>query len=291
MSKSAAPLKRQIEILGLCADRDRPLRHSELQDAFGRDKPTIDRDLRSLRSLGIDIHSTKKGVVIDSKIAGELLHELLRHYIGYNYSAVSYDRAIQSLVRTQKENALSIIVHLQQGIERGRMVMIDYEKEKGTVETGRVICPLLLFQSLSEWRVLAIHEGIRKQYILSKIRTIEPTAKTFKKPPIEESLEIFNASWNAWIGGGPKHTVRLQFSKELANKMAHRYFTETQEFTHNDDGTAVLAVQVNSLVEVAMWVVSNRGARALEPRELVDLILKLAEDAIKNHQSESVKST
>jgi predicted DNA-binding transcriptional regulator YafY len=284
MPMKTTPLKRQIEILGLCLDSGRPLRHSDLQGIFNRDKPTIDRDLRALRSLGIDIHSTKKGVQVASRLGGGLLHELLRHYIGYNYSAMAYDRAIGALVKTLSSDALSIIVQLQMGIEFGRMVMIDYEKEQAMVETGRVICPLLLFQNLNEWRVLAVHEGIRKQYLLSKIRDIQLTAKTFRKPPLEESLEIFNSSWNAWIGGATKHIVKIHFSKELAAKMSHRYFTENQVIDHYDDGAAMLTVQVNSLVEVAMWIVSHPGSRALEPKELVDLVLKMAKDVIKAHE-------
>jgi predicted DNA-binding transcriptional regulator YafY len=283
MSKNTTPVKRQIEILGLCLDKGKPIRHADLQDTFGRDKPTIDRDLRAIRSMGIDIHSTKRGIVLNSRLKSELLNELLRHYIGYNYSAMSYDRAISALVKSHRENALSVIVHLQRGIDQARMVMIDYEKQKGILETGRIICPLLLFQSLNEWRVLAIHEGVRKQYILSKIRDVEPTAKTFQKPPIEESLEIFNGSWNAWIGGGPEHEAKIELSKDLAGKMAHRYFTENQELLHREDGTAVLTVRVNSLVEVAMWVVSNPGAKAFSPKELVDLVVSMAKNVLKLH--------
>lgn len=285
MGKNVQPVKRQIEILGLCLDRRRPVRHAELQDAFDRDKPTIDRDLRAIRSMGIDIHSTKRGIVLDSRVKSDILNELLRHYIGYNYSAMSYDRAIAHLVKANRENALSVVVHLQRGIDRSRMVMIDYEKQKGMLETGRIICPLLLFQSLNEWRVLAIHESVKKQYFLSKIRSIQPTAKTFQKPPVQESLEMFNASWNAWIGGGPEHEVRIQFSKEVAGKMAHRLFTGNQELVFEDDGTAILSARVNSLVEVAMWIVSTPGAKALAPKALVDLVVSMAREVLRLHEN------
>ena len=52
---------------------------------------------------------------------------------------------------------------------------------------------------------------------------------------------------------------------------------------YTDDGRAILSVRVNSLVEVAMWIVSTAGARALSPRALVDLVVSMARDVLNRH--------
>jgi predicted DNA-binding transcriptional regulator YafY len=287
MSDLKEKLKRQTEILGLCLNEPRTHTQADLQILFGRDRPTITRDLTALRSTGIDIHSTKKGVEVMSRMPSEAITELILQYVGLSYSGLSYDKATTSLVRRLKEKALSTIVLLQRCIDHARQAMISYEKEPGHVEENRVIAPIILYQSDNEWRLLAENDGKRKQYLVCKIRSIVPTAKGFKRPSRQELRDLFLYSWNSWLGSGngEQYLVRLRFDKESVRRYAHRQFVDTQKIIRNKDGSAILEAHVNILNEIAGWVVSRgSGVTVLEPVELRRMVVELAERALENHR-------
>ena len=56
-------IKRQIEILGLAIENTSGTRDIDLAEMFGRDIPTIKRDMQDLRKIGIAVHSQRKGGV------------------------------------------------------------------------------------------------------------------------------------------------------------------------------------------------------------------------------------
>jgi predicted DNA-binding transcriptional regulator YafY len=285
MSDLKEKLKRQTEILGLSIGVKEPLQRSDLELLFKCERPTINRDLKSLRENGVDIHSSKKGVQLFTQISQGTLGELILQYVGLNYSAFSYDKATSSLVRRQKDRALRNIVMLQRGIDAGTLIILDYEKEPGKIEVGKTIAPWILFQAENEWRVLAENDGTGKQYLVCKMRNITPTKKTFTKPPQDSLQKIFEPAWGGWLGGGKESfQIRILFQKEAVKRYGHRQFVETQRYLKQKDGTAILEAKVNSLNEVAGWIVSHStGVRALEPKELVAKVIELAEGAIRTH--------
>jgi predicted DNA-binding transcriptional regulator YafY len=285
MSDLKEKLKRQTEILGLSIGVKEPLERSDLELLFKCERPTINRDLKSLRENGVDIHSSKKGVQVFSQISPGTLGELILQYVGLNYSSFSYDKATSSLVRRQKERALRNIVMLQRGIDAGTLTIIDYEKEPGNVETGKTIAPWILFQAENEWRVLAANAGTTKQYLVCKMRNITPTKKTFTKPAQDSLQKIFEPAWGGWLGVGKEsYQIHILFLKEAVKRYGHRQFVETQRYLKQKDGSAILEAKVNSLNEVAGWIVSHSTwVRALEPKELVAKVIELAEGAIKTH--------
>lgn len=285
MSDLKEKLKRQTEILGLSLGVKEPLQRSDLELLFKCERPTINRDLKSLRESGVDIHSSKNGVQIFSQIPQRTLGELILQYVGLNYSAFSYDKATSSLVRRQKERALRNIVMLQRGIDAGTLVVIDYEKEPGTIECEKTISPWILFQVENEWRVLAENDGMTKQYLVCKMRNILPTKKSFTRPAQKALQNIFEPAWGGWLGGGKEsYQIRILFQKEAVKRYGHRQFVELQRYLKQKDGSAILEATVNSLNEVAGWIVSHSTwVRALEPKELVAKVIELAEGAIKTH--------
>jgi len=277
-------LKRQIEILGLCLQTPEGLSKADLEIEFTRDSPTIARDLRDLRSFGVDIHSTKRGITIYNPIKAETIRSLIVQYIGISQSSVTYDRSTAFLVRRFKEKALIHIVTLQRCIENGCKALIDYEKTPGNIEKDRVIAPLLLFQAEQEWRLLAENEEVRKQFIVSKMKRVRQTKDTFTKPPQDELHGLITSSWGGWLGG-PLLSVKIEFAPHWAERVAHRQFTANQKITRRSDGSAILEAEVNGMAEIAAWIVSRgKGVRVLEPNALRLQVIELAKDSLSNYK-------
>jgi predicted DNA-binding transcriptional regulator YafY len=277
-------VKRQIEILGLALSNTDAFKDADFAVIFGRDIPTIKRDMKELRGLGIDLHSEKKkGLCVSGHIDVKLLRELITQYIGICNSASGIDRATALLVQKQKEKALSHIVTVQRCIDDSTVAFIDYQKDDATMEKGREVWPLMIFSSESHWRLLAVNEGKIKQYLLTKILGVRPAARRFRRIPQSEIDDMFRYSFRSWVGA-EKHHVKIHLSKFWAGLIKPRQLMETEVITENSDGSIVFEATVNSLQEVAGWVVSRgEGVKVLEPKELHEMVVKVARGALANY--------
>lgn len=278
-------ITRQIEIVGLCIDDQSALTPVDLAVMFDCERLTINRDLQELRSYGIDIHAVnRKGVCLDRPLDQRKLKELIVQYIGLSNSEDTFDKATALLIKSQRQLALANIVWLQRAIRNNTVVMIDYLKEEEEVEHDKEICPLQIFQSERYWRVLAVNDSRIKQYHLNKILKLRPTTRKFKRVPQDRIDDMFRYSFRSWVGAD-KYNVRIRLSKLWADRIRPKHLMETQVITENEDGSVVFETTVNSLEEVASWVVSRgEGATVLEPAKLKGMVVCLANGALKNYK-------
>jgi predicted DNA-binding transcriptional regulator YafY len=199
------------------------------------------------------------------------------------------EKSTALLVNKLREQSLSNIVLLQLSIDKNMRVQIDYEKEAGDVEFSREICPLIIFQTDNYWRVLAKHEGQIKQYHLNKILDVRMTDKKFKPMPGNEVEELFKYSWRSWLGT-ERFKVKLWFSKLWAERLTPKTLIDTEAVKVNDDGSVIYEATVNSLEEIAGWIVTRgSGVKVLEPKELKDKVLNLAEEVLANYEGKNQK--
>ena len=277
--------KRQIEILGLCLSDafPRPITSINLADFFNVEELTIKRDLQELRSNGIDIHSSKKsGICLDSSIPKETLIDIILHYAGLNHNDYAQDKSTSLLVENRGETALSNIVILQLSIDKQEAVTIDYNKTGSKIDKDKLIAPLLIFQNEGSWRLLAGSEGIMKQFHIEKIISVKKSGDKFDKS-IYKFSDLFKHSWKSWLGD-EKHKIKLLLSPMWAERIKPRMLVADQKITKNKDGSANFECTVNTLNEIASWIVSRgEGAKVLEPDELKNMVLDLAKGALRNY--------
>jgi predicted DNA-binding transcriptional regulator YafY len=287
MQDFKAKYKRQVEILGICLSQNypSPLKTFDLADMFGVEELTIKRDLQDLRSSGIDIHSEKKyGVRLSRKLDDNKIRELIQQYSVLNSTDKHIEKSTGLLVTRLGEKALANMVTLQMCIEKGICARIDYEKESEELEFGREIQPVLIFQSEHMWRVLAISDGKMKQFLLIKIIEVRETSRHFKKIDNEKIEDIFKYSWRSWLGQ-EKINVKLKFSPVWTERLRPKPLMEYEKTELNPDGSMVYETIVNSLDEIASWIVSRgEGVVVLEPAELKEKVIRLANETLNNYQ-------
>lgn len=286
MQDLKSKLKRQIEIVGLCLSQNNPmpLKTFDLADYFGVDEITIKRDLNDLRAGGVDIHSQKqRGVCLFSSLDDTKLRDIIQQYSALCFSDNVVEKSTALLVNKLREQSLSNIVLLQLSIDRHLCVVIDYEKEAGDVEFSREICPLIIFQTDNYWRVLARHEDRIKQYHLNKIIDVRMTKRKFKPLPGDEVEELFKYSWRSWLGP-ERYKIKLWFSKLWNERLTPKTLIDTESIKENEDGSATYEATVNSLEEIAGWIVTRgTGVKVLEPPELKNKVISLAKEVLGNY--------
>ena len=119
--------KRQIEILGLVISKPAFYKTFDLADIFNCDDITIKRDLRELRSLGIDIHSiSKKGIKVENELPEILLEQFILQYSIYTSIQKEFNKANHFLVDRINHNALAYLTLLQMSIDKNNLLQYLY---------------------------------------------------------------------------------------------------------------------------------------------------------------------
>lgn len=277
-------IKRQTEILGLVLDHPSQYQIYDLEEMFGVNDLTIKRDLQELRSFGIDIHSEgKKGINITSKIPNEILKAIIPQYIGIAVNQSSYDQATNLFISKLGPKSISTLTQLQMCIDQNFQVKILYQKPEEKVVEERVLDPYCIFQGDKHWRLLANHNGSIKQFLLNNIKTIEKLEKKFRLISQKQIDEIFGTSFKCWLGN-ERYTVKLKFLPPWPDRMKPRQLMEFQKVTDEPDGSIIYETVVNSLNEIASWIVSRgEGVVVLEPESLKNLVLSTAYGVLKNY--------
>jgi predicted DNA-binding transcriptional regulator YafY len=286
MNNLQSKLKRQIEIIGLCVCDGRTVSYSQadLASMFGVDEVTIKRDLKDLRFIGIPISSYKRGGV---KITGGLnkgqTRELMLNYVGLCYAGNIFDKSTALLIEKQNHNSIGNFVQLQLCVENNLMAKIVYHNHKYE-EEERLIKPLLIFHSEGSWRLLTQAESSVKQFHLDKITNVRMTDKKFDRMLDEEFEGMFSNSWGSWIGK-ERINVKLHFDKTWADRLKNRMLVRNQKMETKVDGSIIFSATVNTLAEIASWIVSRgKGCVVLEPSELRDRVIQIARESLDNYE-------
>lgn len=277
-------IKRQIEILGIVLNSKQPIFTFDLADMFNCDEITIKRDLCSLRENDIPIHSKrKKGVVILDPVPHSKIKELILQYLGFCLSNSTIDKATNILLKKHNHFALSNLVIIQRCIENKFKLEIDYQKTDDEIEKKIIILPILIFKADNYWRVMAKHNETYRQFIINKIKNIKATNQKFNSFPKNVIENLFKFSFRSWIGT-EQYRIKIKLSHVWANRLKPNLLMESQIISENPDGSFLLEATVNSLNEIAAWIVSRgEGVTVLEPPELKEAVIKLAKDALKNY--------
>jgi predicted DNA-binding transcriptional regulator YafY len=277
-------IKRQIEIVGAVLESPNIYDVYDLSELFKVSEVTIKRDLRELRSLGIDIHSGRnKGISVTSPLREDLIRNLIIQYFGAALSNSFIDGATNLFVVKQGVKAIVTMTQLQRAIERKRKVKIEYERRAGSPPKNLTVEPYCIFQSDKQWRLLGKNEGEVKQFILSNITRLEITEEGFTPVNLEELNDMFATSFKSWLSGD-RIKVRIKFSPVWKERILSRQLMERQKIESLPDGSIIFETVVNSLGEIASWIVSRgEGVEVLEPEELRNRVIQIAGAVLRNY--------
>lgn len=282
---------RQIEILGIALNFPDKFKAAYFEALFNVNELTIKRDLRKLRSMGIDIHSTKgKGIRIHSNIQDEIVKNIIVQYTGLTVNQSSYDQATNLLVHKLHYKSIAAITLLKRCIKNHFKIKIKYEKHEENKTEERIVDPYCIFQSEKNWRLLANHESIIKQFLINRIKSIEQLDKKFKPITQKQIDEIFSTSFRSWLGN-ERYKIKLKFLPPWPGRIKPKLLMEFQKITENKDGSITYETIVNSLKEISSWIVSRgKGVIVLEPEELKQLVIKTAKETLNNYSLQITKT-
>jgi predicted DNA-binding transcriptional regulator YafY len=168
--------------------------------------------------------------------------------------------------------------------ENTELIDIDYESERRQERVQYTVGPLQIFQAGELWRLLALHDGVIKQFIMTKILNVKINGEQFKRPEEQKIAEIFKHSFLIWTGE-QTHTVRLRLAKSVARKLQSRQLISFKTITKNINGSIEVEGLVNSIEELATWI-TGQGGRvvALTPLALIEKVRVIAKLCYDTHR-------
>jgi len=284
MSDIRDKIKRQVELLGIALDKPDTYKIVDFEVMFKCNEATIKRDLKDLRALGIDIHSvSRRGIRVEGNIDPKVLNDLINDYVLLNNPLINIEKPTYFLVSSKKDSALSTITMIQQCIDKNLIAKILYKKQNRKTADPREVAPVTIFYGKNEYRLFAVEDHVYKQFLLSRIESVEISNKKFKPISRDKFESKFATSIDVWLGE-KTYKIKLLLMRPWFTRRKLPLLIENQTIAKNPDGSMLLEAEVSSIVEVSQWIVSQGGGvKVLEPAKLRKLVLGLAEGTIKNY--------
>ncbi|MEW6429096.1 MAG: WYL domain-containing protein [Thermodesulfobacteriota bacterium] len=169
-------------------------------------------------------------------------------------------------------------------IRNRRVLAISYRKPGCAATEQRHIDPRRMIHYQGEWY---LHGFCRKRravrtFSLSRIKAAHLSEEVFPPPPADEPTP---ASGFGIFHGSRKMTVTIRFGAADAPFVRERIWHEEQRIEEQDGGGLLLSFPASHLQEVKRWVLSwGKGAEAVEPAELVELLRLELEETVKKYR-------
>ena len=274
---------RQIEILSLVEKNPGIYAVADLCEKFFVETATLQRDLRELREMGFDIHSSKNKLTLLHSLSDSDYRTLLSIYLTSVGGIISFPKNISLTVKQLEERTLQIFTALVAAIERRERIEVSYVRHQDSRLLKYTLEPYDIIPGNKDWRLIALSGGIFKQFIVGGIKEIETTGKHFARSR-EYSADVYYARSFGFFSGSDVFDVALEFDSKVADIVGNRTWSEEQELTRNADGSLVLEMKVNSIEEVGSWVLSWGGeVKIIKPAALREYVLSKARGIVEKN--------
>lgn len=274
---------RLIEMTALILENQGEYSELDLCEYFNGISPqSVRRDASILRSIGVQIHSSK-GKYYIYKIPDEVLNNLVNIYLSYNkYETI---KSIKLLKKKFGDRTLSVFVKIIKSINNKEVITLEYKKPETDKITEKNILPLSIIRTARNMYLLGyedVENNIIKIFSFDKIYGIKFTKRKINIKNLPDLTEYFKTVWGIYVGGEIKK-VKIEFPKEVGENIKDNVYIETQKIYQQNE-KYILEMNVRISNELISWIMGWGGtAKVLAPRELIDLIKQRAEEIIKNY--------
>lgn len=274
---------RQIEILSLVEKNPNRFSVADLCHSCRVEVATIQRDLRDLRESGFDIHSSRNRLILFKDLTEKDYRILLSNYLTSVNGIISFPKNISLTVKQLKGKTLDIFTTLVAAIQTREKIEIKYMRHQDSLLSNYTIAPYDIIPGNRDWRLIAVSEGVFKQFIIGGIKEIKKTGINFRRAR-EYSADDYYAGSFGFFSGRNVFDVVLKFTKNVASVVANRTWSEDQTIVTNGDRSVTLKMAVNSIEEVGNWILPwGNEVKILEPVELKKYVIEKASGILKTN--------
>jgi len=300
-------LSRLLEIVSILQG-GRTWNASELAERYDVSRKRLFDDIKAIRGAGIPVRSSRKGYWIDKSFslpsvklqpreALALMFPMEQFTCEYAEESVRQS-ALSKLLTCLKEPLRSSARALlertnvavpvseedgesfevfREAVARQKRVQMTYASQESGKTYDMQLDPYALAFRKHAWYVVGHswrHNAIRT-FRISRVRSVELLGLGFTMPDGFSVEERFQGAW--YVFSGQPQEIGLKFRPRAARLVRERVSHPGQQIQEFSDGSIYYRARVNSLDEVAWWLVQyGDDAKVVFPPELEDRVVHLA---------------
>jgi predicted DNA-binding transcriptional regulator YafY len=168
-----------------------------------------------------------------------------------------------------------IIKTIQWALINNRRLMCSYMSPYEGKPKRLDLHPYRICLVARAWYLIARPEGVEqpRTFRITRFKSLRPSDARANVP---QDFDIKTYLGNAWgvFRGVESHEVKLHFVRESAIIVTETLWHHTQRVQRNTDGSVILSFRVDSLTEIARWLLGWAGwVTVIEPCELRDEVV------------------
>lgn len=216
---------------------------------------------------------------VDLQRAIQKITELLPDEISVHWDTIEQAHSFRQSVTSLQD--VDTFRRLADAVLHRRQLRVRYWTASRDAESERTIDPWHLACIDGSWYLVAYchQRQARRMFAPGRIRELTETGETFHVPDDFRIADFFDGTFKVVQDSSqPLQTVRLRFRPAAAKYVREKVWHLSQQLHVEDDGGAVVQLQLRSLIEVRRWVLSwGSDCEVLAPDELRTDIRREAE--------------
>jgi len=171
------------------------LSKADAADIFKVSEITINRDLRSLREVGIRIYSKKNKLVLEETPSISTLIILASDYLPLKLNSDVFHKQVKVYSKSDKQTFFTKLILLAKAVDEGLVIDMIYKRFYDNKISEYKLYPVRLINNEHNWILQAFKadEDIIKSFYLSRIQKLNVTDKKFSKLLLpKEDYELYD---------------------------------------------------------------------------------------------------
>lgn len=276
-----------------------PIKVSELAAEFNVTPRSIERDFERIELYGYEVETPAKGIkrfapgvslkksklTTDQHSALIMLHEMSKNLGGsVNKSFSSLfkhltesdpweSNIIPIMPRLIRVDTVPYIKEIEEAIDYGRKLDMDYRPGRQPEAVRRLVCPLKILFADGFAYLLALPEGKKDRaitYRIDRIKSLAVSEESFTPPAgVDKLVRKARNIWGVMPEKYRKILVRLKVESWARDYFRHQEIIGGQKTTEEKDGSVTFEAKVGQLMEIIphimRWI---PHVTPLEPPEL-----------------------
>lgn len=195
------------------------------------------------------------------------------------------DDVISFRIRSSRNIDMKIFEDLKSAVKNYISIDSHYMAGYSGKLSHRMLDPYQIINEKGEWYLVAFCHTDKdiKTFSINRFRKIEITGNKFER---KKDFNINNYFENSFgiFESDKIFTVKLYFDKDAARYVKEKIWHKSQKVKVNPDGSIILIMKVNSLIEMKFWALSwGKGCKVLAPKKLKENLKEELLKALDNY--------
>ena len=176
---------------------------------------------------------------------------------------------------------------IYEAIRERHGIIIEYNSFYSGKKTHHRVSPYAVIYRKNAWYLIGRSETKReiRTFRINRIESLRETQREYKIPDDFSIQKYLEKSWDIMLG--PDTDIIIHFNESIAPLIMEVNWHSSQQITTNSDGSILFEVTVSGWEEIGWWVLGwGCDAKVIQPQELRDWIAETATKMVEMYKKD-----